>query len=568
MDGKVGTQLAESILEAAGSLHQLQEELDRISLRHYGSAVGTPTALRSSTYKTKKKRKQEQGTSLSVRGSNGGTIGFAGPTREYEPCDQDTISLESESHERPSSPSSSSHFDSAIGSLHSQTDNESLSSQLFLPPTTQSYPQPPPPRRYEGEFMFHRPLSPTLPASPESRHSNRVVEATVEEYFSPQLAMPMLVTAEHAPRQQNSLECDRIVDNSLQSSTVTVLGTQVQLRQRVRKQKVHQQLTAEDTRKHFKWLQTCESGGTTGTGIKATVDVTSTNSRNELESGGSSSTVVEEAVERDSAAVDNEMWHEEHLCILSQDVGSVWVAMEPKGMALENYRCTVSNSSGKRDGDKRRWSSTQDNLTPQTSPPVPQRYPSSTQVNMPHRYQTGPSSVLQEGGERQRRPPRRNTSILQRLRRRRGSFRQDVRPRRRTPVQRSLSDRFVYHLKKKWEDHEEKLYPISAPSLLRPIGRLLRTYAGRLHIIQLHKPPDGRYGIYITQGVEQKVFISRFANATAEKFYAGLLSPGDEIVSVNKQKIRGKSLDSVHNMLSQLDSVIIAVVPVTAHRNW
>ena len=205
----------------------------------------------------------------------------------------------------------------------------------------------------------------------------------------------------------------------------------------------------------------------------------------------------------------------------------------------------------------------QDNLTPQPSPQVPRRYLPTSQTN----HTTQADSANPDEEER-RQPPRRSASILQRLRRRHGSFRRYGRPRRRTPVRRSFSDRFVYHLKKRWVDHEEDLCPVSNPSLLRPIGRLLRTHAGRLHIIELHKPPNGHFGIYITQGVKQKIFISRFADATAEKLYTGLLIPGDEIVSINGQEIRDKSLDYVYGILSQLNSVVLSLVPVSAHRNW
>ena len=527
MEGGLGTQLAESMLEAAGSLHQLQEELDRISLQcsPEPGGSGQSRAKRSKKYASKS-----------------GTSGSAELTRRHrEPRDQDAISQgSSESYERPSSRSSSSPFDSAIGSLHSQTDNDSLSSQLFLPPTPPSYHQPPPS---------------TLTASlhaPAPLHSGAVAEGRVEQYFSPQLAIPTIVTAERAPREHTSQRIANInVEQSLKGNrkTVTVMGTQVQLRQKIHKPKAHHQLTAEDTRRHFKWLESSELARA-GIHITPEQSVTSSAERGnmELESEGSSSTVVAEEVEADAAVVGNEIWQRE--C---------------QGMTPTNNGCTLKSIDS---APKGLMGIYPDSVTPKASPSVPQRYLSNTQVNILHHCQNGSSNLLQEGEERQRQMPRRNASILQRLRRKRGSFRQDMRPRRRIPVQRSLSDRFVYHLNRKRDGHNEELYPISTPSLLRPIGRLLRTYAGRLHIVQLHKPANGRYDIYIRQGADRKIFISRFATATAEKFYSGLLSPGDEIVSVNKQKTRGKSLDSVYTALSQLDSVIIAVVPVTAHRNW
>ena len=578
MEGRVGSQLAESMLETAGSLYQLQEELDRISLRHCGSsesggsAVGTPGGHRTSTrrtsskksHKKKKKKRTEDTAASSGPVYGGGTIGAAtGLMEYYERSDQDAISLESGSYERPSS---SSHFDSAIGSLHSQTDNDSLSSLIYIPPPI----HPQPPVSYGGRGL---------------RDSSTVVEATVEQYYSPQLAMPALVTAEPAPsvqyivpeplndarRSSKDLEND---DGSVQERehTVTVMGTRthVQLRSKTHKLKVHQQLTAEDARKHFEWLQMSESAGA-GVRVSVEQDDVDSNARgqlcsSELENEGSSSTIVNEG-EVKSAAVEIEQRQEECDDVPGQKYESAWVSVKPKHTKWASE--SPQNATKKDDKGMLSTQFYEDNLTPHDSP-VPRRYQPSSQVNMRQRYHTtSPSSLLQEEGEdkRKRQPPKRNASILQRLRRRHGSFRQESRPRRRTPVQRSFSDRFVHLLKEKWVDHKEERHQISTPSFLRPIGRLLRTHAGMLHIIQLHKPPSGHFGIYISQ-VGKKIFISRFATAMAEKFYAGLLTPGDEIVSVNRERVRGKPLDSVYHVLAQLDSVVLAVVPITAHRNW
>ena len=159
--------------------------------------------------------------------------------------------------------------------------------------------------------------------------------------------------------------------------------------------------------------------------------------------------------------------------------------------------------------------------------------------------------------------------MLQQLILREGSSRQEAQPRRRTDIRRSFSDQFAYSLKKRLVDrYSEHRLSVSPPSHLSPIGRLLRTYAGQLHIVQLHKPANGCYGIYIKQGREQKIFVSRFASVDAEKFYAGLLTPGDEIVTINGQEIKGRSLDSVHSDLAQLDSPILAILPVTSYTNY
>ena len=517
MAGKVGAELAESMLDAAGSLHQLQEELDRISLR-YCSPGGSAVPTRSRKKQHKKKRSN---VSMTVSGSKDDVARV-----QDDHCAQDTISLESSgSCEQASSLSSSSRFDSAIGSLHSHTD-DSFSSQLSFPPSLQRCPKQLQLRDelhapyYSPSLLTHRTIAAELPGN----------VVTVEQYFSPQPAMPTLVTAaEHEPTKEGAASVCEVQSGA--GDRITVMGTQVQLRQKTHREKPHDQETAGTNRRHFKWLElsfestdnenpdpdTCSGARGYGGGV-------------ELESEGSSSTVVAEETGGYTPMTDNDY-------------------------SAESFSFTPIQ---------------REDHTLQVDPPLHGgSHLPSTHVSMPQDHSRALLEEETERRQQQRQPPQRSASILQRLRRRRGSFLRERRPRRQMPVQRSLSDRFVYHLKKRWEDQDqEEMNVISVPSHPRPIGRLLRTYAGRLHIIQLHRPADGRYGIYITQGTDQKIFISRFATHTAEKFYAGLLRPGDEIVSVNKQKIRGNSLDSVYALLCELDSVIIAVVPVTAHRNW
>lgn len=510
MAGRTGTELAESMLDAAGSLHQLQEELDRISLRYCSAASSPAWPARKKSDRKKKSRN----VPIPVSHRNDTVM------RGQE--DQDTISLESSG--QASSLSSSSRFDSAIGSLHSQTD-ESLSSQLFLHHGLQRSPSLP-------KCEHHASHSPT-----HLTHGSSATEygsiITVEQYYSPEPAVPTIVTT--ADVEEHGLRCNPQTIDSSTGECITVMGTQVHLRRRTNREKLEDmQKAAGDKRRHFKWLESSFDSTSQEETSTADLDTCCSAGRNgggevELESEGSSSTVVAEETERGGSAVS--------------DIDHYTESFPP-----DDRRSTL-----------------------EVNQPLPtgSRLASTPEVSEPPSTATAQLQEETGGREQSRQPPRRNASILQRLRRRRGSFRRDRRPRRRMPVQRSFSDRFVYHLKKRWEDQEqEEQHIISTPSLPRPIGRLLRTYAGRLHVIQLYKPADGRYGIYIKQGADQKIFISRFATAMAEKFYAGLLRPGDEIVSVNKQKIRGSSLDSVYALLSELDSVIIAVVPVTAHRNW
>ena len=171
-------------------------------------------------------------------------------------------------------------------------------------------------------------------------------------------------------------------------------------------------------------------------------------------------------------------------------------------------------------------------------------------------------------------PLKRTTSLLRRLRgQTHGSFRQEVPPERSNPttVRRSHSLHTAHAAKPAvttWVDHEEDLQLVSAPSFPRSIGRMVDTLHGRIHVVELHRPPFGIYGVYITEGNEGGVFVSRFANSVARKFYSGLLSEGDELVAVNGEKVRGKSLDYVYDVLARLDTVVLTVVPVGSRLDW
>lgn len=204
----------------------------------------------------------------------------------------------------------------------------------------------------------------------------------------------------------------------------------------------------------------------------------------------------------------------------------------------------------------------QDSLTPQPSP-----------LHTAHRHSTSPTHLLPSRYSHSipeaRREPKRTTSILQRLKRKQGSFKEDSQLKRRLPVKRSLSERVTYHIKKGWVDYVEDLDFISQPSYPRAVGRMIDKRAGQLHVVQLYKPPNGRYGIYISQrGDKSGIFISRFADATAAKFYTGLISPGDQIVRVNGKNIVDQSVDYVYDLMTLSDSVIFTVIPVSSHSNW
>lgn len=205
----------------------------------------------------------------------------------------------------------------------------------------------------------------------------------------------------------------------------------------------------------------------------------------------------------------------------------------------------------------------QERLTPQSSPlHAAQRH--STPHMLPSRYRD-----TTHNSQPNSRSVKRSGSILQRLKRKKGSFKEDGILKRRLPVKRSLSDRMAYHIKKGWVDYEEDLEFISQPTHLRAVGRMIDKKAGKYHVVQLYKPPSGRYGIYISQqGSKGAVFISRFANNTAEKFYSGLINPGDQIIRIDGKNIGQHSVDDVYNLMTVSNSVIFTVIPVNSRSDW
>lgn len=214
----------------------------------------------------------------------------------------------------------------------------------------------------------------------------------------------------------------------------------------------------------------------------------------------------------------------------------------------------------------------QDSFDPQPSPR--QMYHLSPHPKIPKRYRDSRDHNMRPGSNNTHpqasNVPKRSASFLQRLRIRRGtSFKSETKPKKRLPVRRSFSDRIMYQIRKGWVDYKEDLDFISNPSRLRPIGRMIDRQAGRLHIVQLHRPPNGRYGIFISESMQRGgVFVSRFADSNSAKFYSGLIEPGDEIVKINKEYVRDKSVDYVYNFMAKLDSVIFTVLPVNSRPDW
>lgn len=119
---------------------------------------------------------------------------------------------------------------------------------------------------------------------------------------------------------------------------------------------------------------------------------------------------------------------------------------------------------------------------------------------------------------------------------------------------------------KKWIDHEDELDPVSRPSYFRHIGHVIKAGPGLVQTIQLNRPPQGRFGIYIAQGIDVEsnttsIFVSRFYQANMSLFYGSLLQPGDEIIAINGRLVRDVPILTVTKLLAGLDTVQLTILP-------
>jgi hypothetical protein len=113
--------------------------------------------------------------------------------------------------------------------------------------------------------------------------------------------------------------------------------------------------------------------------------------------------------------------------------------------------------------------------------------------------------------------------------------------------------------------------PVSKPYDPRIVGRVVKTKAGNVHQVELHKPPSGPFGFVIAKGTvndKTAIYISKFKDGYPEKFFAGLLRTGDKIIAVNGVKVKRKSLDSVQELMKSSDTLVLTVKPRLLSSDW
>jgi hypothetical protein len=148
----------------------------------------------------------------------------------------------------------------------------------------------------------------------------------------------------------------------------------------------------------------------------------------------------------------------------------------------------------------------------------------------------------------------------------RNSFRSSSNKPHHQPIGRTVSDK-TPPTSKRWIDHEDELDVVGRPSYFRHIGHIIGTGPGNIQTIQLNRPPHGKFGVYIVQGIDSKtpdkssVFVSRFYQENMSMFYATLLRPGDEIVAINGSMVRDVHIDKVTDILEGCDTVRLTILP-------
>ena len=159
---------------------------------------------------------------------------------------------------------------------------------------------------------------------------------------------------------------------------------------------------------------------------------------------------------------------------------------------------------------------------------------------------------------------KKNRSLLSRLRH---SFNKH----RSTTTTRIVSDKSQQKSTKqrKWIDHEDELDPVSRPSYFRHIGHVVKAGPGLTQTIQLNRPPQGKFGVYIAQGINPEsdstsIFVSRFYQENVSMFYGSLLRPGDEIVAVDGQLVRDVPISRVIRLIAGQETVQLTILPITA----
>ncbi len=509
MESSLSKELAHSVLAAAGSFRVLEDELDRLSL-HSAMSEDISTPRLNSTSSRHSKRSTDSSKSVSKRISR-----------------------------------SSSKYDSAIGSLQSQTDttteeeNTPQSSRRFKHSKrvdrSQTYQQS------DWDWLFH------------TREKNLRKRSKVRRRET---------CREPDVRQQSASSSTSATPTSMRKYYHPYTTAQLPIIERLKRSGSVRSLSSSDS---------CSSSSNSSKRSSRILSV----GLSEQDIFEMSKLHTKSSLTRTNSTVSDVF------SPAKQHAEIVYIPSPPNLIADDQIDdCKSNSSSSTIIGDNEDFiQQTAEDSVPVTTPVVPEitviEEAPTLEENKPVTVQFSDATLSQalspnNSNRLSSKPPVRSASFLQRIKLRRGtSFKIEGRQKKRVPVRRSFSDRIMYQIKKGQIEYKRDMNFISNPSHPRPIGRMIDKLAGRLHLVQLHRPPNGRYGIYITQSAARKgIFVSRFADSNTAKFYSGLISPGDEIVKINKQRVKEKSVDFVYDTIAKLDSVVFTILPVNARPDW
>ena len=94
--------------------------------------------------------------------------------------------------------------------------------------------------------------------------------------------------------------------------------------------------------------------------------------------------------------------------------------------------------------------------------------------------------------------------------------------------------------------------------------------AGTLHVVQLNRLPMECMAFTSHRVIQDRAFSSLISHIQMQPSFilVSFLLHGDEIIRVNKENVKEKTVDYVHDLLEKLDSVIFSIVPLCSRPDW
>ncbi|XP_049633539.1 uncharacterized protein KIAA1614 homolog [Suncus etruscus] len=104
---------------------------------------------------------------------------------------------------------------------------------------------------------------------------------------------------------------------------------------------------------------------------------------------------------------------------------------------------------------------------------------------------------------------------------------------------------------------------VGAPSLARPVGRLMEAFPDGTSQLQLQCTPGGNFGFCVATGNGRRdsgLYVREMADVGTAKLYSGLLAVGDEILEVDGAKVAALGTAHVQQLLACTNSVSLRVL--------